>query len=165
MDKIEKDFKNVKKISLNELIVKNSKIPPKANPAKGSQYTSLGIDDMRLFDVKYKYFEPTTQKIYEKTDTSLKARKSISYYYYLNPSSNNELSIVVLGDSFGQHITEYLKYSFRSTTRIFIPNNPAKFHNGKNIYLKKIENIHPNIMIICLFKSGLDVLNQFNDME
>ncbi len=68
---------------------------------------------------------------------------------------------MLVGDSFGLNLTNFLSYTFKETIELF-----ASTPNGneyENFNMKRFENeikkYKPDVLIICLSESGINRLN------
>ena len=163
INEIKKDFPYIYVYKTNDARIDTSKKISSKDKyfINGQTYKNLNLNDETILDQEYKYY---TNKLY-KLDKLETNKKHYTLYNYQN-NINNDLKLVIIGDSMGGNLAEFLPYSFKSTMRIYYYINAGdEYKFNMKQYEKIITDFKPDAMVVTFFGSGINRLNKLYKKE
>ena len=171
MNEIKKDYPTIYINSEKDFnIFENNKIRSEFGRYffNGRTYVSmLNLHDQSVLNKNYLYYKHkrfNKLKIIEQ-NSDIQNKKDFCYKIYQYDIKAPRA--VLLGDSFGDNLTEFFPYSFSKTLRIYT-NSPLLSY-GEGIRVKRFENkiieFKPDILVVIYNRSGIGALNQFANKE
>jgi len=117
----------------------------------GQTYKQIGLPKFyakRVLDTKYVYYKNPYKKNLKQVQSKYAEIEHDVQFYYPNGANKN---ILVIGDSFGCNLFEFLPYSFKNS--LYLYNNPRGF-KFKN-YKDTIENYKPDILVLLFYTPNI----------
>lgn len=157
MKEIRKDFPDIPVVSEEDYFTFRSNRIRSEFPRvfhNGRSYISyLNLNDLRLLNVWYRYY-------LHKDADNLKTVVFNDYKKYphkLYKYEKGRYRGILMGDSFGDNMTEFFPYSFKESERIYTYSPFLK--NEEQFSMKRFEEdikkFKPDILVLCLSYSGL----------
>ena len=159
MEKIKKDFPQVKAISEQEYnIFYSNKVRAEIERRFWSGLTCKNLNqDKCILDQKYKYYT-------HKQEQNIKVlwEKDTYYKYFQNPMSNNDLKVVIIGNSFAENFVSFLPYTFKEVKKYRVN---TKYENNLKLsrWQREIKNYKPEILIVLVHSSYSFHLSELKD--
>lgn len=157
INKMKEKYPNIKATKENDYNIDYNNNKEGSN----SQYQLLKLNNEKVFDVKYQIYSYKDCKSIKSQKIILSKNPNLLKYHYTYKNAPNKQKVMVLGDSFGFNLTNFLSYTFKETIELF-----ASTPNGneyENFNMKRFENeikkYKPDVLIICLSESGINRLN------
>ena len=155
MDKIKKDFKNVKAYELKDLDTYTSNMT-NYNPARGffhgKYYDDLRLHNENILDLQYTYIKPhgDISEIHEQY-----SEECYNSNIYLNKNNKDAPNIFIFGDSFALSLLPGLISSFKSTYDIFTYSE-GNVSEGDSAKIKRFEDKiienKTDILVLCFVR-------------
>lgn len=117
----------------------------------GQTYKQMGLPKFyakRVLDTNYLYYKNPYKKNLKQVKSKFVSKRHDVQFYYPNGAKEN---ILVIGDSFGCNLFEFMPYSFQNS--LYLYNNPRGF-KFKN-YKDTIENYKPDILVLLFYTPNI----------
>ena len=157
INKMKEKYPNIKATKENDYNIDYNNNKEGSN----SQYQLLKLNNEKVFDVKYQIYSYKDCKSIKSQKIILSKNPNLLKYHYTYKNAPNKQKVMVLGDSFGLNLTNFLSYTFSEVVELFasIPQG----YEYENFNMKRFENeikkYKPDILIICFENSGINRLN------
>ena len=157
INKMKEKYPNIKATKENDYNISYDDNKKETN----SQYNLLKLNNEKVFDVKYQIYSYKDCKSIKSQKIILSKNPNLLKYHYTYKNAPNKQKVMVLGDSFGLNLTNFLSYTFSEVVELFasIPQG----YEYENFNMKRFENeikkYKPDVLIICLSESGINRLN------
>ena len=155
MDRIKKDFKNVKAYELKDLSTYTSNMT-NYNPIQGffpgKYYNRLRLHDDSILDTQYTYIIPYGN-ILQRHESNID--KCYNTNFYLNKSNKDAPNIFIFGDSFALNLLPGIVSSFKNTYDIFTyaEGDVSESDSAKiKRFEKTIINNKTDILVVCFVR-------------